>query len=184
MCRRSQRAGNAERRDSARGAGRRTYFESFSSAAFLNSWSAPRMNHPETTSTTRRAIPALRQVPPAANNATCPARTTARMITRAIFRFFVMQAPRKTKSPSLLCFGRARVGEGGGTFQLVPGEAPAFDGALQRLEEHHGKKLAIGEALQPHLAEQPDIFLAAGVAALEGEGDGRGNEVNHQEREI
>src|SRR5579864_5932244 len=107
MCRRSQRAGNAERRENSRHHAGMTYFESFSSAAFLNLWSAPRMNHPETTSTTRRAIPALRHVPPAANNATCPARTMARTITRAIFRFFVIQLE---KLASLLAFGGAGVG--------------------------------------------------------------------------
>jgi hypothetical protein len=41
---------------------------------------------------------------------------------------------------------------GGGAVEFVPGEGAALDGSLQGAEQDDGKNLAIGEALQPHLA--------------------------------
>jgi hypothetical protein len=78
---------------------------------------------------------------------------------------------------------RGDVLDGGGALQFVPGEGSALDGALQGAEQNEGKDLAIGEALQPHLAEQPSVFAGFGLAALQGEGDRRSEEINHQERD-
>ncbi len=58
-----------------------------------------------------------------------------------------------------------------GAFELVPGERPAVDGPLERLEQHQRKDLAIGEALQPDVEEQPSVAFVRGVAALEREGE-------------
>src|SRR5690348_13966911 len=77
--------------------------------------------------------------------------------------------------------GERFVADGSGSFQLVPGEGAAFDGALQRFQQHDREKLAIGEALQPDLAEQPQVFAMLGRATLEGEGDGGSDEVNDKE---
>src|ERR1700691_1398683 len=68
----------------------------------------------------------------------------------------------------------------GGAFQFVPGEALAFDGALHRSEQHDRKQLTVGEALQPYLTQQPAVFSGFGLAALQGERDSGGDEINNQ----
>src|SRR6202790_98447 len=67
--------------------------------------------------------------------------------------------------------------------QFVPGESAALQRSLQSLEEHDRKQLAIGEALQPDLAEQPPVFFVVGTAALQREGNCRSDKVDHQEGE-
>src|ERR1019366_7402979 len=54
---------------------------------------------------------------------------------------------------------RRNIIHGGRALQFVPCKLAAFQGALQCLEQHDRKQLAISEALQPHLAQQPHIFL-------------------------
>ena len=71
----------------------------------------------------------------------------------------------------------------GGALDLVPVEGLAVDGALEGLEEHDGEDLAVGEALQPDVEEQPAVALVGGMAALQAEGDRRGDEVDEQEAE-
>ena len=71
----------------------------------------------------------------------------------------------------------------GGALDLVPVEGLAVDGALEGLEEHDGKHLAVGEALQPDVEEQPAVAFVGGMAALQAEGDRRGDEVDEQEAE-
>ena len=71
----------------------------------------------------------------------------------------------------------------GGALDLVPVEGLAVDGALERLEEHDGEDLAVGEALQPDVEEQPAVAFVGGMAALQAEGDRRGDEVDEQEAE-
>ena len=68
----------------------------------------------------------------------------------------------------------------GGAFQFVPSEALAFDGALHGLEQYHREQLAVREALQPYLAEQPGIFAGFGLAAFEGKRDGGSDEIDDQ----
>ena len=51
------------------------------------------------------------------------------------------------------------------------------------LEEDDGEDLAVGEALNPDVDEEPEVALAGGVFALEREGESRGGEVNEEERE-
>src|SRR5436305_5568727 len=70
--------------------------------------------------------------------------------------------------------------EGGGALEFVPGKGPAINGALQSFEQHQRKQLAIGKALQPNLAQQPDIFFHAGLAALQRKGNERGDEVSDE----
>src|SRR5580698_4021366 len=60
---------------------------------------------------------------------------------------------------------------GCGAFQLVPGEALAFDGALESFEQNYGKQLPIREPLQPNLAQQPGVFFGFGLSAFQGEGE-------------
>src|SRR5208282_4057437 len=48
-------------------------------------------------------------------------------------------------------------------------------------EQYDGKDLAVGEALQPDVEEQPAVALVGRMAALQAEGDRRGNEVDEQE---
>lgn len=63
-----------------------------------------------------------------------------------------------------------RVFYGGGAIEFVPGEGATLNGALQGAEENERKYLAVGKALQPHLAEQPGVFAGFGLATLQGEG--------------
>ena len=49
-------------------------------------------------------------------------------------------------------------------FQFVPRKRLALDGTLHGSKQNDGENLAIGEALQPHLAEQPGIFAGFGLA--------------------
>src|SRR5271154_6780281 len=67
----------------------------------------------------------------------------------------------------------------GGAVELVPGEGLAVDGALDGLEEDDREDLAIAEALDPDVEEQPAVTLAGRVLALEGERQCRGDEVDH-----
>ena len=53
---------------------------------------------------------------------------------------------------------------------LVPVEGLAVDGALEGLEENDREDLAIGEALQPDVEEQPAIAFVGGMTALQAEG--------------
>ncbi len=71
----------------------------------------------------------------------------------------------------------------GGALELVPVEGLAVDGALHGLEQHDGEDLAIGEALNPDVEEQPGVALAGGVLPFEREGEGGGGEVDEQEGE-
>src|ERR1022692_4024921 len=75
-----------------------------------------------------------------------------------------------------------RLSHTGRAFQLVPGKAAAFHSALERLDEHQGEHLAIGEALQPDMAQQEEIALSAGLLPLQREGYGRCDEINHHEQ--
>src|ERR1039458_8151 len=70
----------------------------------------------------------------------------------------------------------------GRALQLVPGKAAPFHGALERLEEYQGEQLAIGEALQPDVAQQEEVALPAGLLPLQREGYGRCDEINHHEQ--
>ena len=54
---------------------------------------------------------------------------------------------------------------------------------LTVLEEDDGEELAVGEALNPDVEEEPAVAFAGGVFALEGEGEGGGSEVDDQEGE-
>ena len=54
------------------------------------------------------------------------------------------------------------VADSGGALQLVPGEAAAFQGTLEGLQKDDRKQLAIGEALQPDLAEKPNVLASIG----------------------
>ena len=58
----------------------------------------------------------------------------------------------------------------GGALDLVPVEGLAVDGALERLEQHDREDLAVGEALQPDVEEQPAVALVGGMTALQAEG--------------
>ena len=69
----------------------------------------------------------------------------------------------------------------GGALDFVPVEGLAVDGALERLEQHDGEKLAVGEALQPDVEEQPAVALVGGVTPLQAEGHRGGDEVDEQE---
>ena len=71
----------------------------------------------------------------------------------------------------------------GGALDLVPVEGLAVDGALEGLEEHDGEDLAVGEALQPDVEEQPAVALVGGWRRSRLEGDRRGDEVDEQEAE-
>ena len=73
------------------------------------------------------------------------------------------------------------VAHSGGSLQLIPRKTLPFDGAFQRFEQNNRKQLAIGKPLQPHLAEQADIFFRLGLAAFQSKGNRRGDEVNDQE---
>src|ERR1035441_2126766 len=75
-----------------------------------------------------------------------------------------------------------RLSHTGRAFQLVPGKAAAFHSALERLDEHQGEHLAIGEALQPDMAQQEEIALSAGLLPLQRKGYGRCDEINHHEK--
>lgn len=66
-------------------------------------------------------------------------------------------------------------------FKFVPVEGFAVDGSLDGLEEDDGEDLAVGEALDPDVDEEPGVAFAGGVFALEREGEGRGEEVDDQE---
>ena len=70
-----------------------------------------------------------------------------------------------------------------GAVELVPGEGFAVYGALHRLEKDYGEDLAVGEALDPDVEEEPKVALAGGVFALEQEGQAGGHEVNEEEAE-
>jgi len=70
-----------------------------------------------------------------------------------------------------------------GALNLVPRKRLAVDGALHGAEQHYQKHLAVGEALQPDVEQQPLVALVGGVRALKTECDGRGDEVDDQEAE-
>ena len=57
----------------------------------------------------------------------------------------------------------------GGALQLVPREWLAVDGALHRLGQHSGKKLAVRKSLQPQVQQQLRVFSCAFHAALQQE---------------
>ncbi len=71
----------------------------------------------------------------------------------------------------------------GGAFQFVPVEGLAVDGSFDGFEENQGEELAVGEALDPDVDEEPGVSAAGGVFALEGEGEGGGEEVDYEEGE-
>ena len=71
----------------------------------------------------------------------------------------------------------------GGAFELVPRKWLAVDGTFQRLEEHDGEHLTVGKALDPDVAEEPEVSLARRVFAFERERQRGGGEVDHQEGE-
>jgi hypothetical protein len=64
---------------------------------------------------------------------------------------------------------------------FVPVEGLAVDGAFEGLEEDDGEELAVGEALQPDVEEQPEVALVGGMAALQRESDRGGDEVDDHE---
>jgi len=68
----------------------------------------------------------------------------------------------------------------GGAFEFVPVEGFAVDGPLDGLEEDDGEDLAVGEALDPDVDEEPGVAFAGGMFALEREGEGRGEEVDDE----
>src|ERR1022692_2366862 len=70
----------------------------------------------------------------------------------------------------------------GRALQLVPGKAAPFHGALERLEEYQGEQLAVGEALQPDVAQQEEVAFSARLLPLEREGNGRSDEIDHHEQ--
>src|SRR3954451_25126841 len=72
------------------------------------------------------------------------------------------------------------VRHGGGAFQFVPRERLSGNSAQKSLKQHQRKQLAISEALQPHLTEQPRVFPRIWGTPLECEGDRRCNEINNQ----
>jgi len=51
----------------------------------------------------------------------------------------------------------------------------------ERLEEHDGEDLAVGEALNPDVAEQPCVAAAGRMPALQREGQRGGDEVDDEE---
>lgn len=67
------------------------------------------------------------------------------------------------------------------TFELVPIERFAVDRALQGLEEHDGEDLAVAEALNPYVDQQPRVAAAGRVFALECEGQRRREKVDDEE---
>ena len=69
----------------------------------------------------------------------------------------------------------------GGALEFVPVEGFAVDGALEGLEQDDGEDLAIGEALEPDVEEQPTVALVGRVAAFEAKGDGGRDEIDQQE---
>ena len=73
------------------------------------------------------------------------------------------------------------LGHFGGAFEFVPVEGFAVDGSLDGLEEDDGEDLAVGEALDPDVDEEPSVAFAGGVFAFEREGEGRGEEVDDEE---
>ena len=54
---------------------------------------------------------------------------------------------------------------------------------LTVLKQDDGEELAVGEALDPDVEEQPGVAFAGGVFALEREGEGGGGEVDDEEGE-
>jgi len=79
--------------------------------------------------------------------------------------------------------GVGALGHFGGALEFFPVERLAVDGALDGSEEDEGEELAVGEALQPDVEEEPAIALVGWMAAFEREGDRGGNEVNDEEAE-
>src|ERR1043166_560373 len=73
------------------------------------------------------------------------------------------------------------VRHGGGTLQLVPVEGMAGHRAFQRFDEHDGKQLAIGEALQPDMEKKFHVFAIVGRAPLPEKRERRSDEVYDQE---
>ena len=71
-------------------------------------------------------------------------------------------------------------GHFGGAFEFVPVEGLAVDRSLDGLEEDDGEDLAVGEALDPDVDEEPGVAAAGWVFALEGEGEGGGGEVDDE----
>src|ERR1700760_3914052 len=70
-----------------------------------------------------------------------------------------------------------------GAVEFFPVEGLAVDGALHCPEQYHGEELAVGEALDPDVEEEPAVAFAGGVFAFEGEGEGGGGEVDDEEGE-
>src|ERR1700678_2351547 len=70
----------------------------------------------------------------------------------------------------------------GSAVKFVPGKRKTLNGPLQGPEQNQRKDLAIGEPLQPNLAEQPGVLAGFRLAALESEGQRRSQEINHQKR--
>ena len=74
------------------------------------------------------------------------------------------------------------LGHCGGALEFVPVEGLAVDGTLDGLEEDDGEELAVGEALDPDVEEQPAVAFACGVLALEGKCQGGCGEIDYQKR--
>src|SRR5581483_12000610 len=70
----------------------------------------------------------------------------------------------------------------GSALQFIPGKLSAFKRPLQRLQQNHGEQLSVGEALQPNVAEQPEILMSARLPSFESESDGGRDEVDHQKQ--
>src|SRR6185437_5785442 len=73
------------------------------------------------------------------------------------------------------------LGHLGGALELVPVEGLAVDGTLHGFQQDPGEELAVGEALDPDVEEEPGVALAGRVFALECEGEGGCGEVDDEE---
>src|SRR5581483_5513040 len=74
-------------------------------------------------------------------------------------------------------------GNCGRALEFIPGERPPIDGTLQGLDQHQREQLPVSKSLQPHLAEEPDIFVAARIVAFQRKGDRRRDEISHQKND-
>src|SRR5689334_5285363 len=74
----------------------------------------------------------------------------------------------------------ARLRDGRGALELVPGKGLAVHGALQGLEQHGGKELPVRETLQPEVQQKLHVFALAGLAAFQQEGQRGSNEIYDQ----
>src|ERR1035437_1883270 len=91
-----------------------------------------------------------------------------------------------TTRPPSLRFSFAAYGNGlpdtGRALQLVPGKAAPFHSTLEGLKKYQREQLAVGEALQPDVAQQEEVAFSAWLLPLQREGNGRSDEINHHEQ--